>query len=92
MIFGVFINDSIPADAVLKTSMGEMISTFDVDMNKKKIQKAKMGEMGSIQIKDVEGLYQRTIKSDSFASFLAKNRELLHPKFLKIVDSVMKNQ
>jgi hypothetical protein len=85
MIYGVFINDSIPADVIIKTSSGEMINSFEVDLNKKLIICGVEAGVLKIDIKNIQSLYNNALKSVIFNKYIREYKKELHPKFLHLL-------
>lgn len=82
--YGVFVNDSVPTNVIIKTSMGVMITSFDVDLLTKKILNAKLGEGLKVDIVPLKTLYDSALLNHSFQNYIKTYKNKLHYKFLKV--------
>jgi hypothetical protein len=83
--YGVFVNDSLPTVPALNTSIGQMINGFEIDPKKRTIRRAKIGEIGSIEIGNVRQLCDSASKSENFKRYLDNHHKDLHFKLTKIL-------
>lgn len=88
LVYGVFISDSIPTDFILKTSLGHMITSFDVDVYSKQLIEATQGEAVRIKVNDIERLSDSALKSEDLKKYVKDHQASIHPKFKKILQSV----
>lgn len=81
MTFGVFINDSIPTKAILKTSLGDMINVFCIDIQQKKIIYAQTAETGRVSYNNIAQMYDSARNSVSLNNYICRNSSRIHRKF-----------
>lgn len=82
LTYGVFVYDSIPVLWKFKKILSyNMIHTFGVDTEKRKIIIAKLAESGTMAIKDIEYSYDTLLNGDRFQNYLLKYKNRLHYNF-----------
>lgn len=82
--FEIFWNDSLPVNAEFNFgSIGKMITSFTVDIGKKKIINGSVGDVMFMPISSIGMLYTDIIKQKSFSDYLKENEKRVHIKFKK---------
>lgn len=86
LIFGVFINDSIPAGFRLKLEpqSDPMIDGFVVNTRTHKIEEAYVG-YGRMTMGNVLENYNLIIKEERFIQYLNDHKNTIHPKFKRLL-------
>lgn len=85
LIYKVFNNDSLPALDFSNTSMASMINGFDIDIQRKKILHARIGESGQITFTNIQALSDSAMRSTTFRNYILNHKGRLHPKFIYLL-------
>lgn len=83
--FHIFINDSIPANIIVNTRMGQMLGIFDIDIFQKKIKQLLVDETGSISFDNIKPSIDSARKSQILKDYIKKYDGMLNQKFKTLI-------
>jgi hypothetical protein len=85
LTFDVFLNDSIPTSSTRLSSVGNLINSFDIDMDRKLILNGSTFGEGIVRIQDIQTLYDSAMRSAHWKQYVDSHENKLHIKFQKLL-------
>jgi hypothetical protein len=85
ILFGAFLNDSIPCSIDLITSGGEIPIGFTVDVKKIRVINVMVGQYTAMDFSNFKMYYDSIVSSTDFKSYLNSKSGNIHPTFKRLL-------
>lgn len=82
-MFGVFINDTVPAGFRIRINEIPMLNGFSINIKEKKITKSYAGVL-PIETEIIRGFYLKALEDSTFNRYMELHYDKIHPKFKRL--------